>query len=232
VADNGCGIVGWDDTDTIGATVIAQNTVDCSFLNALVTDEGYNLTDDSSCQGVGRLHQSTDKTVAAGAVDLGLLRNNGGPTETMLPALGSPAFGAVPPGTTLGPVQVCPRVDQRGVPSAGNCSTGAVEPFGISTTSLPNATPGTAYGPVTLTTQEAGVSTSPNVTTLKWKKVALPKGLKLSSTGVLSGTPSSKLLADPNSATVQVTETVITLNGKMKVKTPTTVEATIPLAIT
>jgi hypothetical protein len=107
-----------------------------------------------------------------------------------------------------------------------------VEPFGISTTSLPNATPGTAYGPVTLTTQEAGVSTSPNVTTLKWKKVALPKGLKLSSTGVLSGTPSSKLLADPNSATVQVTETVITLNGKMKVKTPTTVEATIPLAIT
>jgi hypothetical protein len=64
---------------------------------------------------------------------------------------------------------------------------------------------------------------------LKWKKVTLPKGLKLSSTGVLSGTPSAKLAA-PSSVTVKVTETVTTLNGKKKVKTPTTVQATIPFA--
>jgi Putative Ig domain len=46
----------------------------------------------------------------------------------------------------------------------------------------------------------------------------LPKGLKLSSTGVLSGTLNKKLAAGPSSATVQVTETVTTLNGKKKVK--------------
>jgi len=64
---------------------------------------------------------------------------------------------------------------------------------------------------------------------LKWKKVTLPKGMKLSSAGVLSGTPSAKL-GPPSSITVQVTETVITLNGKKKVKTLTTVQATIPFA--
>ena len=57
-------------------------------------------------------------------------------------------------------------------------------------------------------------------------------GLNLSSTGVLSGTPSTKLAAGPSSVTVQVTETVTTLNGKKKVKTKTTVQATIPLTIT
>jgi hypothetical protein len=48
---------------------------------------------------------------------------------------------------------------------------------------------------------------------------------------VLSGTPSAKLAAGPSAITVQVTETVVTLNGKKKVKTPTTVMAPIPLTI-
>jgi hypothetical protein len=104
--------------------------------------------------------------------------------------------------------------------------------FSISTSTLPPATPGTAYGPVTLQAANVGTSTSPYSTTLKWKKVTLPKGLKLSSAGVLSGTPSAKLAAGLSSVTVQVTETVTTLNGKMKVKTKTTVQATIPLTIT
>src|ERR1019366_5987582 len=101
--------------------------------------------------------------------------------------------------------------------------------FTITTSSLPSATPGVAYGPVTLQAANLGTSTSPYTTTLKWKKVALPKGLKLSSTGVLSGTPNKKLSAGASSVTVQVTETVTTLNGKKKVKTKTTVQATIPL---
>ncbi len=85
---------------------------------------------------------------------------------------------------------------------------------------------------MTLQEAGAGTSTSPYVTTFKWKKVILPKGLKLSSGGVLSGTPSAKLAAGASSVTVQVTETVIALNGKKKVKTKTTVQATIPLTIT
>jgi YVTN family beta-propeller protein len=103
--------------------------------------------------------------------------------------------------------------------------------FAIVIPSLPAATPGTAYGPVTLQAVNLGTSASPYVTTLKWKKVTLPKGLRLSSTGVLSGTPNRKLIADSSSVTVQVTETVTTLNGKKKVKTKTTVQATIPLTI-
>jgi hypothetical protein len=105
-------------------------------------------------------------------------------------------------------------------------------PFGITSTSLPAATPGTAYSPATLQTVGEGTSTSPYVTTLKWKKVSLPKGLKLSKTGVLSGTPSTKLKAGTSSVKVQVTETVTTRNGKKKVKTKTTASATIPLTIT
>ncbi len=103
--------------------------------------------------------------------------------------------------------------------------------FTITTSSLPSATPGVAFGPVTLQAANAGTSTSPYVTTLKWKKVTLPKGLKLSSAGVLSGTPNKKLAAGSSSVTVQVTETVTTLNGKKKVKTKTTVQANIPLTI-
>ncbi len=105
-----------------------------------------------------------------------------------------------------------------------------VATFSIATTSLPAATPGTAYGPVTLQAANLGSSTSPYMTTLKWKKVTLPKGLRLSSVGVLSGTPNKKLAA-PTSVTVQVTETVRTLNSKGKpVKTEASVQATIPFA--
>jgi len=85
---------------------------------------------------------------------------------------------------------------------------------------------------VTLQAAGEGTSTSPYSTTLKWKKLSLPKGLKLSNTGVLSGTPSTKLKAGMSSVKVSVTETVTTLNGKHKVKTKTTVSATIPLTIT
>jgi hypothetical protein len=120
--------------------------------------------------------------------------------------------------------------------SASTCGTGGeVETVGfkITTSSLPSATPGVSYGRVTLQTAGAGTSTSPYRTTLKWKKVSLPKGLKLSKkTGVLSGTPSKKLTGGTSSVKVQVTETVTTRNGKKRVKTKTTVQATIPLTIT
>jgi hypothetical protein len=69
---------------------------------------------------------------------------------------------------------------------------------------------------------------------LKWKKESpLPKGLRLSKIGVLSGTPKSTLAANHDGTVkVKVTETVTTLNGTNKVKTKTTVKATIPLAVT
>ncbi|MGA8726953.1 MAG: putative Ig domain-containing protein [Acidimicrobiales bacterium] len=110
--------------------------------------------------------------------------------------------------------------------------TWTILPFGVATTSLPNARPGTPYGPATLQAGGVGASATGYTTTLKWGKVLLPKGLKLSSSGVLSGTPSAKLPTVSFPLVVNLTETVITLNGKKKVKTRTTVQATIPLTIT
>ena len=122
-----------------------------------------------------------------------------------------------------------PAADVTGLDATATPSvTISTSDFYIATASLPPAAPGTPYGPVTLQVANEGTSTSPYATTLKWKKVTLPKGLKLSSAGVLSGTPTAKLAA-PTSVTVQATETVTTLNGTKKVKTKTTVQATIPM---
>ena len=66
---------------------------------------------------------------------------------------------------------------------------------------------------------------------MKWKKVTLPKGLKLSSAGVLSGTLNKSLVAGQSSVSFQVTETVTTLNGRQRTKTDSTVQATIPLTV-
>ncbi len=117
-------------------------------------------------------------------------------------------------------------------PSNSVTPNSTITQFAITTSSLPDATRGVSYGPVTLQEGGAGASVSPYVTAFKWKKITLPKGLKLSSAGVLSGIPNNKLVAGPSSVTVQVTETVTTINGKKKVKTKTMVQATIPLAIT
>ena len=116
--------------------------------------------------------------------------------------------------------------------ATGATQTYQVDGFTITTSSLPTATRGSSYGPVPLTAAGAGVSTSPNVTTLKWGKVSLPKGLKVSATGVLSGTPSTKSAAGPTSVTVKVTETVTTLSGSHKIRTKTTIQAVIPLTLT
>ena len=103
--------------------------------------------------------------------------------------------------------------------------------FSVAIPSLPSATRGTAYGPVALQAANIGTSSSPYTTTLKWHKVWLPTGLKLSSAGVLSGTPSTKLFPYVYPVGVKVTETVFTLSGGKKVKTQTTVQAVIPLVI-
>jgi hypothetical protein len=109
--------------------------------------------------------------------------------------------------------------------------TPTMSSFAIATTSLPTATRGAAYGPVALTAVNVDASAGPFVTTLKWKKVNLPKGLKLSSAGTLSGTPSTKLIAGASSITVSATEKVTIFSAGKKLKTKTTVQATIPLTI-
>jgi hypothetical protein len=111
--------------------------------------------------------------------------------------------------------------------TASTTFTWTILPFGIATTSLPLVVPGAAYGPVQLSA--GGVSPR---ATLKWTKGApLPRGLKLSKAGVISGTASSKLVAGTATVSLVLTETVITFVGTKRIKTKTTVRATFLLAV-
>lgn len=85
---------------------------------AAVKSDGYNAQDlnDSACQ----MTKPTDQKAVN--PQIGLLQNNGGPTDTLLPAAGSPLVGRGDP-------IVCSADDQRGVPRplGGRCDIGAVE---------------------------------------------------------------------------------------------------------
>lgn len=71
----------------------------------------------------------------------------------------------------------------------------------VSTATLADATVSVRCGPVAL--QVAGRATG---ATLRWRKLSLPKGLGLSGAGILSGTPSTKLVPDQTyEVSVQVT---------------------------
>lgn len=140
-------------------------------------------------------------------------------------------------GTVTGtPVAVCDcavtitAVDAGG--HAGSTSfTWHVVSFGIVTSSLPGAVHGQAYAPIQLRVAGVGVSAPGYVTTVTWAKVALPKGMKLSPTGILAGVPSKTLVPGTAQVTVKVTEKVTTLHGTKVVRTRTTALATIPLVI-
>jgi uncharacterized repeat protein (TIGR01451 family) len=99
-------------------TIIAGNTVNgaeenCSGLVGPASAN--NLTGDDSCS-------FSDPGSTQGDPQLGALADNGGPTDTRLPAEGSPAIDG---GTGAG----CPAADQRGTgrPQRLACDIGAVE---------------------------------------------------------------------------------------------------------
>jgi hypothetical protein len=115
----------------MGATIVAENNGgNCQGAANSVVDNGHNLTSDligGAC-GFSRSRDLINRNP-----DLDSLAGNGGPTQTMLPSPSSPAANAIPSGTTLNGVSVCPGTDQRGVarPLSGqtSCAIGAVEPF-------------------------------------------------------------------------------------------------------
>lgn len=118
---------------TVAGTIIAGNSAsggtpqDCDeTTSGTSSDSGYNLIGNSDgCFKVA----STDITDTSAL--LGALARNGGPTETLLPLVGSPAINAIP-------ARVCESAaflnsahptDQRGVsrPQGGACEIGSVE---------------------------------------------------------------------------------------------------------
>jgi hypothetical protein len=92
----------------------------------VIKSDGYNLSSDGTCHfdNVGDLNNTDPK--------LGSLQNNGGPTETMALASGSPAIDAGnPSGCTDGLGQLL-KTDQRGLPrpnkeDTAGCDMGAYE---------------------------------------------------------------------------------------------------------
>jgi uncharacterized repeat protein (TIGR01451 family) len=128
-------------------TIIQANTVnategDCS--GVVAPTSAANLTGDASCLFM-------DAGSVQGDPQLAALANNGGPTDTLLPAESSPAIDA---GTQVG----CPALDQRGItrPQRTTCDIGAVEvePLPVPPPPPPSATPTADLG-VALTVQPA-----------------------------------------------------------------------------
>jgi hypothetical protein len=163
-------------------------------------------------------------------------------TATGTPAPTFSETGALPSGITLSSAGVLSgTTTQFGTFSITITASNGITPdahqaftltvnqvFQIFTSSLPNATPGAAYGPVPL----QALGTAPGAT-LKWKKAGLfPHGLKMLSTGLLQGTPSIKLVHGSSvPVPIQVTEKWVTITAGKKTKHQLTVMKTLTLHI-
>jgi predicted outer membrane repeat protein len=130
--------------DTTGSLTVAETIVangggggsNCSGTPAVV-DGGYNIDTGTSC-GFSTANHSKPSTNPA----LGPLASNGGPTQTMALASGSPAVNAVPVSVT----GCSGSTDQRGVsrPQGIACDIGAYELAMASPSPSPSPTPTTS----------------------------------------------------------------------------------------
>ncbi|WP_420113350.1 putative Ig domain-containing protein, partial [Pseudactinotalea sp.] len=162
IADNtGGALLLTEDTtvDVIASIVQAADGVPaCTGPQASLTDLGFNIVSDPSC-GV-----ELESTVV-GDPQLGPLADNGGPSQTMLPAAESPALDLVPVGTSApwagSSIELCPGTfDQRGDGFPRHvrtgCDAGAVELAGaVLTVTASDATYAGEPGP-TVTPSYAG----------------------------------------------------------------------------
>jgi hypothetical protein len=118
------------DLTSFGSVVAkAGNSSPNCIVNGTSTSQGYNYTDDANGTTSCKFNQSTDHVGASNDPQVGALASNGGPTQTRLPATGSPLIDAIPAaacqtGNASGIV-----TDQRTLarPSNGACDIGAVE---------------------------------------------------------------------------------------------------------
>jgi hypothetical protein len=151
ISDNtaGGGVFAFGGTSTLEATIVSGNTGSTA-CTGTITDIGWNIDDDGTCgftAGESISHSDTlDGT-------LGPLANNGGPTQTILPTLNSPAVGVIQ--SSIFTINVCPGTDQRGFLrpplGEGTCSMGAVEPTGPPTITGFSPTSGSVGTTVTIT---------------------------------------------------------------------------------
>jgi hypothetical protein len=118
-----------DSTLTTANSIIAGGisgtspTTNCAFSGpGSFTSLGYNLIDDTTCGTPGT------GDIIGQSPQLGALGANGGPTNTELPATGSPAIGGVPATVcTATGVTTDQRGNARGAGLNGTCTIGSVE---------------------------------------------------------------------------------------------------------
>jgi hypothetical protein len=118
-------------TMRLAGNIFAESSgINCYTVGSTLNDNGYNLSDDSTCTNSG------DGSRTNVTLNLGALADNGGDTLTHLPEAGSDAIGAIPNGTTISNGNTswtCNQTftDQRGesrpIDSGGDCTAGAVE---------------------------------------------------------------------------------------------------------
>jgi predicted outer membrane repeat protein len=109
---------------SFGSVVALPQGGDNCDVGDATTSNGYNFSDDDSCGFTAGTDQQ-----GAGDPGLGELAANGGPTETRLPAAGSPLIGAIPDASCQADGASGITADQRGVarPQPDGCDIGAVE---------------------------------------------------------------------------------------------------------
>lgn len=115
----------------LAGSIIAENSPQDCINNASLTDDGYNVEGKSGGCGF-----SSSSSVKSSSIDsyLGVLANNGGPTETIaiVASVDDPAYQGIPSSFDL-PVPVggvslaCQVPDQRGFPRSSPCDIGAYE---------------------------------------------------------------------------------------------------------
>lgn len=138
----------------------ANNGPDCYVASGTVTETARNLSSTADCLGAGSIRNA--------AVQLGALGNNGGPTDTIRPAAGSPAINAA---TNCG----TRTADQRGakLPAGAGCDLGAVEVGGDRKVTLQSSATAPAAGDV-ITLIATITNDGPDATTGETFTIELP----------------------------------------------------------
>ncbi len=119
VADNpGNGMAGGDTGVTLQNALVDDNTEGAAMLEGEVSCDHTHSGAGVNMENPGDPSSPCTTSVLVEDPELGPLENNGGVTDTMAPAAGSPAIGK---GTG------CPSTDQRGEPRKSPCTLGAYE---------------------------------------------------------------------------------------------------------
>jgi len=181
-------------------TIVAGNIV--SDINGTVVSHGHNLIGTTS--GTTGIMNGTKGDIVSPTPRLGPLADNGGTTPlpdgthvtTQAITSSSPAFHAGDPNVCIAPFPTgANSQDERGATfprSTTACSIGAFEPqsatttITLSPTALPNGTVGVAYNQTISASGGSGTGFTFAITA-----GTLPSGLTLSSSGLLSGTPTA-----------------------------------------